>query len=333
MKAETRAAEETPGVVVPDGLPRKTPGWRAAAFILKGAVTVAVLWYLAGRADWTGFGTKLAAAEPDWLLGALTAKFLSVGLASERWRQSVAAAGGRIGMVASLRTTTVGLFFGQALPGAIGGDIARGWLTYRVTGSAAMTVIAFMIDRLLALAACLLLVLVGLSHLDGTVFRIALASIGGLILIGLAFLYVGRLTARLPKALRRYEQELGRLRQATASPAARIGFLQAVAVHLCTLAAAYACARALHLPLGLSAMFAVVPAAILASALPVSINGWGPREGAFVAGLAQFGVGPAEAIAISVTLGLMDLLTAVPGAIVFVVSKERPLRQDVIARS
>lgn len=55
---------------------------------------------------------------------------------------------------------------------------------------------------------------------------------------------------------------------------------------------------------------AVMPAIAFVSALPISIGGWGVREGAMVAGLSMFSIPPESAVALSITFGLAGLFVA-----------------------
>lgn len=54
----------------------------------------------------------------------------------------------------------------------------------------------------------------------------------------------------------------------------------------------------------------VMPAVAVVSALPISVGGWGVREGMMVAGLAFFSVPPEAALALSICYGLAGLLVA-----------------------
>jgi hypothetical protein len=60
----------------------------------------------------------------------------------------------------------------------------------------------------------------------------------------------------------------------------------------------------------------LIPPVILFTSLPVSIGGWGVREGAMVAGLSLIGVTSEAAIAISLVFGLSGTAVSVLGGIV-----------------
>jgi uncharacterized membrane protein YbhN (UPF0104 family) len=63
----------------------------------------------------------------------------------------------------------------------------------------------------------------------------------------------------------------------------------------------------------------IVPIAIvvvLASALPLNIAGWGPREGVAAWAFGAAGLGAAEGVTVSVVYGVMVLVATLPGAVV-----------------
>ncbi len=291
--------------------------------LLRVGVTVAVLAVLATQADWTGMSARVAAIAPSLIAVGFLIKGFSVFFAGERWRLSVAAAGTAIRRWLSLRLMAIGLFFGQGLPGTVGGDVVRGFLTQRAGCPTPTVLLAFILDRGLALVACLLLVLAGLPYLPPTVVGAAMLMLGGLI-AGLGFLLVvDRLPLPALAIVNTIRPHFVRLRHIILSKAALQGLVFAAAVHLSTIVAVFAYTTALNLPVTAANLFVVVPATILVSALPISINGWGIREGAYVFGLSLYGVGAAEAITVSLMIGFTDILVALPGGVLWLLSRDR----------
>jgi uncharacterized membrane protein YbhN (UPF0104 family) len=86
-------------------------------------------------------------------------------------------------------------------------------------------------------------------------------------------------------------------------------------IHLSTVVVVVLLARGLGVGLSPLAAFVIVPVAILAAALPISLNGWGVREGVMVAGLALFGISSGDALLISVLLGFGVILSVLPGSL------------------
>lgn len=304
-------------------LPAPKPGGRLM-LAAKLVVTLAVLGLLASKADWSGVLERIANADPAWLAAGFTAKVFSVVFSAERWRDALHAAGERVSRWLAMRLMFAGLFFGQVLPGALGGDVVRGWLTYRGGGSSSAVVLALVMDRLLALVGCIVLLFVGLPHLVATAPpAVAWAGPAAVLLLATG-LVVGIQADRipLPAILKRppvlaLRSLVGRLRGAMLSRWALVGLLHSTTVHVCTIFAVLAYSRALGFPVGVADALAVVPMTIFAAALPISLNGWGVREGAFVAGFALYGLGSAEALVLSLMIGLSVTLSSLPGGLLW----------------
>ncbi|MBK3732429.1 UPF0104 family protein [Azospirillum brasilense] len=304
-------------------LPAGKPGGRLM-LLAKLAVTLAVLGVLGAKADWPALLARVAGADPAWLAAGFLAKFLSVVCAAERWRDSLWAAGERVSHGLAMRLMFTGLFFGQVLPGALGGDVVRGWLTYRGGASSAAVVLALVLDRLLALVGCILLLFLGLPHLVATAPpAVAWAGPAAVLLLAVAMV-VGLQADRLPlpdvllrPPVRAAQAQVARLRVALLGRAALAGLLHSAAVHLCTVFAVIAYAQALGIPVRVLDALAVVPMTIFAAALPISLNGWGVREGAFVAGFALYGLGATDALALSLMIGLSVTLSSLPGGLLW----------------
>ena len=304
-------------------LPAPKAGGRLL-LLAKLAVTLAVFGLLASRADWSGVWDRIVGADPAWLALGFAAKLLAVLCAGERWRDAVWAAGTRLPRALAMKLMFAGLFFGQVLPGALGGDVVRGWLTYRGGCPSSSVVLALVLDRLLALVGCVGLLFLGLPHLVATAPP-AVAWAGPIAAVLLAAAMIAGLQADripLPAPLRRppvaaAQAQVAKLRSALWSRPALAGLLHSAAVHLCTVLAVVAYARALGLNVGVLDALAVVPMTIFAAALPISLNGWGVREGAFVAGFALYGLGSAEALILSVMIGLSVTLASLPGGLLW----------------
>ena len=67
-------------------------------------------------------------------------------------------------------------------------------------------------------------------------------------------------------------------------------------------------ASGLNVGVSLIALIAIQPGIAIMSALPLSLGGWGIREASMVAGLGLLGVASADALAISLTYGVLSLL-------------------------
>lgn len=215
----------------------------------------------------------------------------------------------------ALRWTALGVTFSQALPSTVGGDAYRigAFAAQRGWAAAARSVIH---DRLSGMW------VLGLLAAAGGAPALWLAGFGAQVV--LAFLAGAALLLAIP-ALVRFP---GMASETQAFRALlRNGRLMyaCLAIHGMTLGAFAVLSEGLQpgSPLWWQAAL-VAPAVMLAAALPVSLGGWGVREGAMVFALGLFGTAAGEALALSVAYGLMLALTGALGALAWVLTSRSP---------
>ena len=67
----------------------------------------------------------------------------------------------------------------------------------------------------------------------------------------------------------------------------------------------------------------LMPLVILVTVLPISIAGWGIREGAMVVALGLVGVASVDAVSLSIILGLLGILSGLPGGMLWLLQNYR----------
>lgn len=298
---------------------------RSALVGVKLAVSAALLAYLVSITDMRALEARVRSADLVMLAAAVSCYVGMLGLATWRWRLLLET----LGVDAPLRRLTssylVATFFNNFLPSNIGGDVVRVRDGSRLTGSTAASLAVVGIDRILGFGALYLLA-AGAFVLGGPVER-GLAGarvvLAGLALLFLALGYVffrpgvaRRLMAttrldRLPWLLEQFEAAQGAVHSYRASVAS-VALAFAASLVIQSLAVWYyvSIARALRIPLPVSAAFLMVPLCTLLQAVPISFNGWGLREGLFTLYFAQIGLPRDNALALSlVGAGLMVMLS------------------------
>jgi uncharacterized membrane protein YbhN (UPF0104 family) len=85
----------------------------------------------------------------------------------------------------------------------------------------------------------------------------------------------------------------------------------------------YVLAMGLGIAAGFGDLLVLVPPVILLSMLPISLAGWGVREGAMIVALGFVGVAQGEALALSLLFGVVNVLTALPGGVIWFVTGNR----------
>ena len=107
------------------------------------------------------------------------------------------------------------------------------------------------------------------------------------------------------------------LRKTFLHPAGLMIVLLSLAIHLMSVAIILLIAAGLGIALGPDAALVLVPPILLVSVIPIAIAGWGLRESAMVVALAQVHVAAPDALAISILYGLVQILTGLPGAVLW----------------
>jgi len=208
---------------------------------------------------------------------------------------------------------------GQVLPSSVGGDVARTVTLARLTGAAgaARSVVC---DRLLGFACLALLVVPTLPIIAG--------RMGGLTpFLTLTIVALGTMTAvALVLAFPSIIHEVSWLSRPLATVAGDLRLtlcsgkvsLMAVAVgvgsNLLSVLLIFILGSAIGADLRVLDCLVLVPSALLASALPISLGGWGMREGALLAAFSLVQANPAGVAATSVMFGLTTPLAG--GAVV-----------------
>ena len=257
--------------------------------VLRAAVSVSILGVLLWRTPLDALTSRAQAGSLAPLSGALALVLLTAALVALRWRALARWFGLALDTGFALRTVFLGMFGGQMLPSTLGTDLVRGWAAARHTGAAPQAAASVIADRLVALFAACLLVVFTLPWLGALAVAISAALL-------LGFLAVNRRD--------------GALRPLPVLAAIAI----AMAIHGVHVAAAAITAAAYGVDPSPGIWFAIMPVTLIACALPVSINGWGVREGVIVGLAGMHGVAGADALVVSLTLGVLNVVASLPGA-------------------
>lgn len=265
-----------------------------------------------------------------YLMLGLVATLGGLVLSAWRWQRvlSVLEVPARLGSLVS--HYLAGQFVGNFLPSTIGGDVLR---VSRLSASApgAASFASVILERLTGWIVLPLLTLAGLA-LRPSLLRLGLASrlalvlaSGTLVLLAALLVVAGsrRLAGRFA-ANEGWTRFIGAVHLGVHSlrrrPGAAAGVLGVATVYqLSTVVAVYLATRALGLDLPMAAVLTFAPVVAIAQVLPLSLNGLGVREGAFVLFLGPLGVAAGQAIAIGLLVYAMTLAVSLLGAPAFAV--------------
>lgn len=311
-------------------LPQIRQWFRVRALLLPAlrlALSLGLLALVLLRLDPTALAQAFAAPHPGWLLLALGLSLPQIVLSAWRWRLTAHQLGVPLGLRHAVAEYYLATFLNQMLPGGVMGDAGRAWRHARseaAAGQRAGAWHAVLIERASGQLALLLVALLTLAWspalqavplrllgLDGAAAAQAAGAtfwrlLAAALLVGLAGwrwpTVIGRLGRAVQHALLAREVFA---RQLIASLLIVASYL---AVYLC-------CMRMVGITTPFGEVMPLVPWVLLAMAIPLSIAGWGIREGAAALVWSLAGLNAAEGVAISVSYGLVVLLSSLPGAL------------------
>ncbi|OHC74901.1 MAG: hypothetical protein A3G18_01070 [Rhodospirillales bacterium RIFCSPLOWO2_12_FULL_58_28] len=296
----------------------------AVKFLVSGTL----IWFLLGRINLDAAMTRLVEVDRTMLALATVIFLLQLVICVFRWMAVMDAIKAPLKFITALRIYYIGAFFSQTLPSSVGGDAVRIYRTYRVGMTLGNAVNGVMLERAATVLALLIVVVatqpfflprVSVETASWAVSGIALLSAGAG--AGMAALMM---LDRLPSSLRRWRLVRG---LATLAADTRTVFLNPLHLfkviswsatgHLNLTLGVYLMAVGLSLEISWLDCIALIPPVILITILPISIAGWGVREGAMVYAFSLIGVPEEGALVLSLLFGLVSIVTSLPGGVVW----------------
>lgn len=284
--------------------------------LLRLAVSAGLLLALFLVLDPAEIAARLARLDPLWLLPALLLSVLQIMLLAWRWRFTADRLQVGMSFRHALGEYYAGVFLNQVLPGGILGDVSRAWRHASAATSRRAAVHAVVLERvvvqslMLAVAvASLFAIVVSQPRAFPWGWAWVVGSGAAAAAVGL-FLAGGRLPA-LRAAVREFGADARRAFLPTRVLLIQVG--TALPVVAANLALYVAAARALGSDIPLATLLPLIAPVLLVMMLPVTVAGWGLREGAAALLWGFSGLGAAEGVAIAVAYGLLFLLAALPG--------------------
>ena len=310
-------------------MPKK---WLALA--LKFMVSGFLIWFLISKIDLGEAKERLTGVDPSLLAAAVGVILFQVCIGGLRWRAVLKAIGTPLSVLKSILIFYIGAFFNQILPSSVGGDAVRIYKAYREGIGLRGSVNGVLLERAVTVVA--LVALVDLTQpwfmprVDEATMKLILPGIVLVTLAAVAGLGFLMMLDRLPKRLRRWRvvRGLGTLgvdaRRVFLSlknlmPVFAFGILTHVNISFCV----FLLAVALNLDVTWLDCLALAPPVLLVTTLPISIAGWGVRETAMVAAFSLIGVPAGGAAVLGFLIGLVGVVAAIPGGIIWLMSRDR----------
>ncbi|MGN8552975.1 UNVERIFIED_CONTAM: flippase-like domain-containing protein [Microbacterium sp. SLM126] len=292
---------------------------------LRAAAGTAILVGIVAVAGAEPFLRGLAAVSPIAIAAAVVLAAAATCAAAWRWRTLATRMGLRLGWGESVAAYYRSQFLNTVLPGGVVGDVHRAVSHGRGVDQVAQASRAVAAERAAGQAVQLALALAVLVIAGATAAASAFAVLGVVVAIIAVLAIVAAVSRRARTA---FARELVVLRSAFASVGTVLRVAAASVVVLGAHVATFlvACA-AVGVEAPADRVTAAALVAVLASSIPFSLGGWGPREGAAAWAFGVAGLGAAAGLAAATAYGVLAMIAVAPGAVVLAASALRRRRQ------
>jgi uncharacterized membrane protein YbhN (UPF0104 family) len=285
--------------------------------LLRLAAGVTVLWFLVRQVGAAPFEDGLRAVTWQAAVAAVTLTVLTTACSAWRWRVVAQALGAGLDLPGATGAYYRSLFLNSVLPGGILGDVHRAVTHGRRAGDVTQGVRAVAWERLCGQVIQAVVTAVVLLTLPSPVrpaLPYLLAGIAGV--AGCTALAVGaaarRSRSRLTRAAGAIAADLRRgLLTRGVWPQVTLASVLVVAGHTATFVIA---ARVAGCTAPLGELIALLMVVQIAGGIPLSVGGWGPREGAAAWAFAAAGLGAANGVTVATLYAVLMLAAVAPGA-------------------
>lgn len=284
--------------------------------IVSACLIAAVIWATDGAA----IVARLSGLSPVWMAVAIAALTLATVSMARRWQVVAAHLRLPLDFRFALREYYLGTAINQVLPGGVTGDAARA-VRARHGADLKTAALSVALERLLGQVALFGLLAVGLL--------VALALPGGIDWGVLAWAVPAALAglAAVGVFLARRRGAPGRLMGLLLVLQQRAELLVLAAISCgCLILSFYAAARATGAVLPATAWATLIPLVLVAMLIPLSIGGWGWREGAAAALFPLIGETASAGVAAGIAYGAAIWIAALPAAFILITNaRTKPL--------
>jgi len=285
--------------------------------LLRLAAGVTVLWFLVQHLGAAPFADGLRALSWQAVIAAVTLTVLTTVCSAWRWRVVARALGIDLGLPVAVGAYYRSLFLNSVLPGGILGDVHRAVMHGRSAGDVARGVRAVAWERLsgqVVQAVVTVVVLLTLPSPVRPALPYVLAGVAGV---------AGCAALVLRAAARRGRSRLTRVARAVAAdlrfclltrrvwPQLALASVLTILGHTVTFVIA---ARVAGCTAPLGELVALVMVVQTAAVIPLSIGGWGPREGVAAWAFAAAGLTAATGVTVTTLYAVLMLAAVTPGA-------------------
>jgi uncharacterized membrane protein YbhN (UPF0104 family) len=312
-------------VPITASLPAQTATPRSARrrlwLILRIAVPLVLLAYLSSKVSLADLGRALRLVSAVNLCAVLLLVLFNLLLAAVRWRLTLRACGvtGRAPILELFRLHLIGAFYTTCVPGGVGGEVVRAFATRKLFGSRGLpaALAVTLLER--AQGACGLLALVAVTFalfpLPGVPHVLLFSTLGLAAVAGAigALVLAPRIAPHVPGAIGRV---LASLPVIESYPLFGLALALSVVTQFMGVLMGHLVVVNLFANVSLAQSAVIIPLIFAAQYFPLTVGGAGVREVAFVTLYGLVGVPSHDALAASLVIWALQLISGAVGGLV-----------------
>lgn len=283
---------------------------------LKLLVSFLLLSWMFSTLEWSELQTTIQHVRIDWMFAALGWVVVSVGVSVVKWSLILKASKLVLPYHVLWKSYWAGIFFNNFLPSSIGGDGLRVYWTGKHTGDLPGATTSIIVERILAtMGLCLTALLVAplkaklIPELVG--FFLLILGLSAFVLV---LILSPKLTSRIEQRLMRWPK-VQKFIAGLSSHGMRLrnqpkflakALLWSIIFQMCVVMVNWCIFQGLAASeVSILTAAYLIPATSVAAMLPVGVNGYGLREGAYMTLFATLNVPGSVAIASSILFALI----------------------------
>ncbi len=298
-------------------------------------VTVVLLAIVAHNIDWGTIGHRILSGQPAWFVAAILCVVAALLFGALRWHSLLHLNQIDLSVRELFRVYSVSTFTQSFLPTSVGGDVARSFLVVRRGPLLARVGSTVVVDRTGGLVGLLVVAWAGVvigatREPHGAITGLVSATIVGAIvavILGIVTYRRPAIAARLiPRRARATIRTIWEVVTTTMRDRRTlvIVLFTSIAFQALISLQIWALARCLGDSISFPAAAVTWTLVTFATLVPLSIGGFGIREGTFVLLLGSVGVSATDATLISLGTVVVLLIASVPGALMLATHGMRP---------
>jgi len=306
---------------------------------LKLLITISLLYYLFQKVPVNRVLQTIKGMEIQYFYFSIALFFLYYGFFSLRWRFLLQSQNIKIGLGIGYSYMLISFFFNNFLPSGLGMDIIRsGYVGRRDNFSKAFG--TSLMERMLGMVGMMCIGLFAIFSLRSEFIRLALLYLILIFLIGgvyslliylkakwlkekilsIKFLNLGESVRAFYHALKLYSKK---------GKVILIGIGYSLLVQMTIICINFFLSRSLSMDISFISLIAYIPLITVISLIPITINGLGMRESAYVFLFSSYGIAQEEALSLSLLFFAASVVASAIGGIVFIfIRRPHPKRKN-----